>query len=299
MKMNRSTLLLLLAGLVVTVGTAASGPTAAQVGPPRALTFMESVKGTEEIELRWPVAVAAASAEEFAVADAYGPRLLRFRRVGVSWQLDGSAPLPGVPRDLSWDGERYVASLRQGKGLVALEGPELTPEQLPLPPEVVPGPLAVHANGDLLLGDVARHRVLRLSSAGEVRSEVEVPAGITALAATPAGGFLAAVAAEGAVLAFDAAGNQSATWTLPPSDLVPAWPVGLAVESGGDVFVVDRHGGRLLVLDATGQVIGQGSRWGWEPGLLHYPARLTRLPDGLIVVADEGNGRAQIFRRID
>ena len=40
-----------------------------------------------------------------------------------------------------------------------------------------------------------------------------------------------------------------------------------------------------------------GSRKGWEPGLLLFPAGIARLPGGLVVVADEGNGRAQLFRR--
>jgi hypothetical protein len=53
----------------------------------------------------------------------------------------------------------------------------------------------------------------------------------------------------------------------------------------------------VLVLDAAGQVAGVGSRKGSEPGLLLFPAGIARLPGGLVVVADEGNGRAQLFRR--
>ncbi|MGB5816714.1 MAG: hypothetical protein WBI27_16100, partial [Thermoanaerobaculia bacterium] len=133
----------------------------------------------------------------------------------------------------------------------------------------------------------------------ELTAEAPIEGAVTALAATAAGGFLAAVAAQGAVLYFDANGELSATWHLPASGKIPAWPVGLAVEPGGDVVVVDRHAGRLLVLDATGRVVGLGSRKGWEPGLLLYPADLVRLPNGHLLVADEGNGRAQVFRRVD
>ena len=78
---------------------------------------------------------------------------------------------------------------------------------------------------------------------------------------------------------------------------MPAWPTGLAAEPGGNLLVVDRHAGRVLVLDANGQVAGVGSRKGWEPGLLLFPAGIARLPGGAVVVADEGNGRAQLFRR--
>ena len=73
--------------------------------------------------------------------------------------------------------------------------------------------------------------------------------------------------------------------------------MGLAAEPGGNLLVVDRHAGRVLVLDANGQVAGVGARKGWEPGLLLFPAGIARLPGGAVVVADEGNGRAQLFRR--
>jgi hypothetical protein len=299
MSMSRSTLVFLVVGSLSGLWIFSAKPATAQTGAPRVLTFMESIKGNEEVELRWPVALAAASAEEIAVADAFGPRLLRFRRIGVSWQLDHSLQLPGAPVDVIHDGERWVVSMRQGKGLVAFEGPEMLQRPLPLPRNVIPGPLTVFPNGDLLVYDYTGHRVLRLSAEGTLISEAPIVGTVAALAATAAGGFLAAVAAEGSVLSFDANGELSATWDLPASDQIPAWPVGLAVEPGGDIVVVDRHTGRLLVLDATGKVVGLGSRTGWEPGLLLYPAGLARLPNGQFLVADEGNGRAQVFRRID
>jgi DNA-binding beta-propeller fold protein YncE len=78
-------------------------------------------------------------------------------------------------------------------------------------------------------------------------------------------------------------------------DPVPAWPSGLAVAPGGTVYVADRHGHRLLVLDAAGRPTGVGSRKGWEEGLVLFPAGLALLPDGTLLVADEGNGRVQAF----
>jgi len=271
----------------------------AQAPAPRVLSFVELLRGTEDVSLRWPVAVAAASDDEIVVADAHEPRVLRFRRVGVSWQLDKVVSLPAAPADLVWDGRRYVASVRDGQGLVGLEGEDLGQRRLPVPRGVVPGPLAALPGGALLVYDEAGARVVRLSAGGEQAGEFPVAGQVTALAASPSGGFFAAVAAESAVLHFDAAGTLDATWRLPSTQEVPAWPAGLAVEPGGDLLVVDRHGGQLLVLDASGRVKGIGSRRGWDPGLLLFPAGLTRLPGGLVLVADEGNGRAQLFRRSD
>jgi hypothetical protein len=292
--MTRTIPLLLVAGAAA--GLAASHPALAQVGPPRVLVFQEELRGTEKVPVAWPLAVAGASDVEVVVADASGPRLLRFRKVGVSWQLDRAVPIGGAPAGLAWDGRRYVASLRQGAGLVAFEGEDLGQRRLPLPRGVVPGALAAGPGGGLLLYDAAKRSVLRLSAEAAVVGEVAVGHDVAALAGTAAGGFFAAVPAEGSVLHFDAGGKLAATWTLPAFERVPAWPTGLVAEPGGNLLVVDRHAGRVLVLDAAGQVAGVGSRKGSEPGLLLFPAGIARLPGGLVVVADEGNSRAQLFR---
>jgi hypothetical protein len=294
--MTRPTPLLSVAAVAAGLLAVGEPRAAAQAGPPRVLAFQELLKGSDEAPLRWPVAVAAAADDDVAIADAFGPRLLRFRRVGVSWQLDRTVALGGAPAGLAWDGRRYVASLRGG-GLVAFEEAGLVQRPLPLPRGAVPGPLAAFPGGELLVCDEAGRRVLRLSSDGKTTAEVAITGQVTALAASPSGGFYAAIAAEGAVVHVDAAGKVDATWKLPAFEQVPAWPAGLAAEPGGTLLVVDRHAGRLLALDALGQVAGVGSRQGWEPGLLLFPAGIARLPGGLVLVADEGNGRGQLFRR--
>jgi len=286
--------------LALLAGAGLLVPAAAQVRAPRVLSFQESMQGNEDASLRWPVAVAAASDTEVAVADAFSARLLRFRRVGVSWQLDRTVALGAAPVDLVWDGRRYVAALGRQGGLAAFEGEDLVKRPLPLPRGVVPGALASGPAGGLLVYDRAGARVLQLSASGELQGEVPIAGGqVSALAAAPSGGFFAAVPAAGKVLHFDAAGTEDTAFTLPPTDEVPAWPSGLAVDPGGDLVVVDRHAGQILVLDASGEVKGLGSRRGWEPGLLLFPRGVARLPGGLLIVADEGNGRAQLFRRTD
>jgi hypothetical protein len=263
------------------------------------LSSLDVLEGSDDVHLRWPVATASSSAEEILVADAFQPRLLRFRKIGVSWQLEKTVPIEGTPVSLVWDGRRYVAALREGRGLVAFEGSDLAQRVHPLPRGVVPGPMAVYPGGDLLVYDYAGGRALRLGDDGTASAEVAIPGEVTALAVATSGGFYAAVASRGAVLHFDAGGGLQATWSLPSFEEVPAWPVGLAVDPGGDLVVADRHAGRILILDASGNVVGVGARQGWEPGLLRYPAGLALLPDGLVLVADQGNGRLQLFRRTD
>ncbi len=266
--------------------------------PPRILAWDAVVQGDEAHELRWPVAVAAAAAE-IAVADAYGSRLVVFSGVGNTWTAERSLTLPGVPLALVHDGERYLLSLRQGAGLVALEGADFKLRRLPLPADTVPGALAAARGGVLFVHDLARGEVLTLQADGSVVRKTPVAARLTALTAAPGGGFYAVFAARAEVRRYGPSGDELGRWTVPGTGPVPAWPAGVVVEPGGDLLLADRHGGRIVVLDAGGTFSGLGSRRGWNPGLLRFPAGMTQLPDGRLAVADQGNGRVQIFRRID
>lgn len=272
-------------------------PLVAQGATARALTFEEALRGTEDNEVRWPVAVASAGPEEIAVADAFGSRLLLLRRLGAGWTVARAASLPGAPAGLAWDGARYVVSHRgSDAGLTALEGPELLQRRLGLPQGVVPDVLAAAPGGGLLVAVAGGGRVLRLDAGGAVAGEVAVEGRVTGLVAA-AGGFFAAFGEDGVVRRYGAEGREEAVWPLPPEGPVPAWPAGLAATPGGDLLVADRHNGRIVVFDAAGQLSGFGSRKGWDAGLLLFPEGLALLADGRLVVADQGNGRVQVFRR--
>ena len=71
------------------------------------------------------------------------------------------------------------------------------------------------------------------------------------------------------------------------------------VQIEGDLLVLDRHGHRLVLFNSKHRFPGTGARRGWEPGLLLFPAAVTAFPDGRIAVADQMNGRLQIYRRIE
>lgn len=265
---------------------------------PRVLAGESVLKGTRSVELRWPVAVAAATSLEIAVADAWGPRLVIFT------SADGSArtravDLPASPIGVAFDGRRYVVTLRGGRALVAAAAPDFELRLLDLPAGVVPGPLAAVPGGGLLVYDAAGGRVLALDADGNPMGETAVADRLTALAAGAGGGFYAVFAERAEVRRYDAGGGLLATWTVPGEAPVAAWPSGIVVEPGGDLLIADRHAGRIVVLDAAGRLAGVGSRRGWDAGELHFPAGMARLPDGRLAVADQGNGRLQVFRRIE
>jgi DNA-binding beta-propeller fold protein YncE len=135
------------------------------------------------------------------------------------------------------------------------------------------------------------------SGASSGRTPVE--GRLTALAAAPGGGFYAVFADRAELRRYGADGKVLDRWTLPGQPPVPAWPSGIALRPDGDLVVVDRHNGRLLVLNGAGRLELSGARPGWLPGQLRCPAGVAVLPDGRIAVVDQGNGRLQLFREIE
>jgi hypothetical protein len=262
--------------------------------PPRVLAFESVLDGSEEEPLRWPVALAVVSNEELAVADAWRPRLMLFRRVGVSWGVERVVTLAAAPAAVAFDGAQYVVAPRGG-GLVNVGrdgavAPRATPKGL------VVGALAAFPGRALLVYDRAGRRVVRLDEGGAIVAQTVVRETVTGLVADGAGGFWMAIGEAGEVRRVSAAGELVERWKVPGDAPEPAWPAGVAVEPGGRLFVLDRHGGRILALDGEGRAVGVGGREGWDVGLLRYPSALARLPNGGFVVADQGNGRVQTFR---
>ena len=291
--------ILLACAAVAVASVAVSDLDAAQPSLPRVLVFEEAVRGNEDDELRWPVGVAAASDEEFAVADAKPPRLFVFRKLGVSWQLAHTVPLPAAPAGLAHVGNRYVVALRGTEGLMALEGEQLLIRKIGLPQGVVPGVIAARGDGGLLVYDYASGRVFKFDPSGNLLSQTAIDGRATGLAEGPGGEMWVAVGEQSAVLRFDSNGAMTARVEVPGEGPVPSWPVGLVVNRRGEIAVIDRHVGRIVFFEDGGAPFGAGSRRGSEPGLLLFPRAVGILSEGRLIVADEGNGRVQVFRRTD
>jgi hypothetical protein len=267
----------------------------AQVQANRVLTSSAVVDGTREEPLRWPVALAAASADEFAVADAWKPRLLVYRRVGASWSLARAAALSAAPVALAHDGRRYLVALRGTSELATLEGAgAASVGRRKLPSTVAPGALAALSDGSLLVWDASSGRLLELRG-DEVVVRQTIVGTVSALVGDGTGGYWLAVGEAGEVRRYDATNRELARWSVPGEGPTPAWPSGLAVEPAGRLFVADRHGHRVVALDGEGRMVGVGSGRGWERGLLMFPVGLARLSTGELAIGDLGNGRVQTF----
>jgi hypothetical protein len=287
--------------LLVVVLAATTGAATGQGTVETLFAFDEVLTGDDSVRLTWPTAVAVGGLDEIAVADAAGPalRILRNRGGAEGWVVERSIDLPRPAYSLSCGDGEYLVSTRQPGTLLAVGTGNGPRRELALPGSIIPGAVTCLAEGQLVVHDLAAGRLVVLDRELEVRASVELAEAVAALAAGPGGGFYAVLPGAGEVRRYGANGDQLNALAVPGLDPAPAWPVGLIVEDNGRVIVADRHGGRLLVLENSGRWIGSGSRRGWEPGLLRFPADLARMPDGSIAVADQGNGRVQIFRRLE
>ncbi len=283
------------------VAVACTGPASAQGKVATMFAFEEAVAGDDDLRLRWPTAVAAGGNEEIAVADAAGPSLVIFRdqRGGEGWVVHASIELPAPAYSLSCGAEEYLISTRQPGILLTVRKTDYAVRELSLPSGITPGAATCLADDQLLVHDLASGRLLVLDRALKVGVTVEVTEAVAAVARGSGGGFYATLPAVGQVRRYGANGEELSVLAVPSPTTAPAWPVGLIIEDNGEVVVADRHGGRIQVLETSGRWIGSGSRKGWEPGLLRLPADIARLPDGRVIVADLGNGRVQLFRRLE
>jgi len=73
------------------------------------------------------------------------------------------------------------------------------------------------------------------------------------------------------------------------------FPVGLAADRKGHIFVVDKNGSRIVILGRDGSFQGQQLGMGWKEGLLRYPSQICVSGGGELIIADSGNNRVQIF----
>jgi hypothetical protein len=256
------------------------------------------VDSEDSAAVQIPTGVAAGSDSELAVIDVQDNRMTLFQFSGVEWTVKRTVELAGAPLAIAHDGTRYLVSLRGGQGLVAVEGPNHTLRPVSLPVGAVAGALAGISGGGFLVHDTAGHQILHLTREGKAERMTPVQAGVVGLAAASGGGFFVSLPAEGEILTYDATGKLSERWPVPPWAPVPAWPVAM-VQFEGDLIVLDRHGHRLALFDSRNRLQGIGARRGWEPGLLLFPAGLAVFPDGRVVVADQMNGRVQIYKRIE
>ncbi|UCF66211.1 MAG: hypothetical protein JSV80_10455 [Acidobacteriota bacterium] len=274
-------------------------PAWAQGSAQTLLVWESAIYGLEELSLRWPVALAMRSEDEIVVVDAYDDKLVVFTNDTGGWIGRRKVALPASPASAAYAGGRYFVSLRGERHgeLISFDPDRWAQRPVPLPRGVVAGALAGGKDGTLAVHDQAGSEVLILDAKGSVRAKIPLAGPVHALTVAPGGALYAASPQLARVVRVGEDGAIEQEFDVPGMSPERAWPVSVAVDTGGELYVVDRHAGRVVVLDAAGALSGFGSREGWDEGLLRHPAALALTPGGRVVIADQGNGRVQVFLR--
>jgi 6-phosphogluconolactonase (cycloisomerase 2 family) len=118
------------------------------------------------------------------------------------------------------------------------------------------------------------------------------------------GGFVDFAVEDGAVWALETQGGKLFRFredggierTFEVGDHV-GFPVSLALDPTGFVYVLDRHRSSVAVYGVDGRFRYRFLGPGQAQGQLQFPRQLRFDPWGRLCIVDEGNGRVEIFSR--
>ena len=154
---------------------------------------------------------------------------------------------------------------------------------------------------NLYILDVFSRRVIMMNSRGQYLQHFRFPAKY---------GFFTDLTVDfkGNILLIDSVNARVFSNTKSPAAFSPItaslkqymrFPTGITTDERGRIYLVDRNGGRIIILGQDGSYLGRLSAMGWKEGLLNYPSQICLNDNGEIFVADTNNSRVQIFSLIE
>jgi len=190
---------------------------------------------------------------------------------GNLWVLDSGLVAPQRLQKFNEKGEWIKSAAPSGAGAGQLSGSSAA--------------IAVDSQNNLWVADTGNNRIVEFNSNGSFVQTFGTNVNKTKV---EAGGTEAeknlCTAASGNVC-------QAATAGSLPGQLKA--PKGIAITSGGNVWVADTGNNRIQKFSPSGAVLNTNSGEGTEPGKLKEPQAITVAPDGSIWVADTGNNRIE------
>lgn len=260
-----------------------------------------------DIALNHPEGVAC-NDSSFLVADTENSRIVRYAMTPERLTPEAVFPLPetspliiqtSTKGDIySLDGKTRTIVKISADGKVT---GKVEPKKLPLPKAFIPRSFKLDKQDNIYLLDIFSERVLVLNAAEEYLRQVAFPAGysfFSDLAISPQGEIYLLDSVAGAIYI---ANPTAESFELLSSGLKEHmnFPVSLALDSKGVLYLSDQYGSGLALVGHDGSFQGRKFGLGWEDGQLYYPAQLCINNQDTLIIADRNNSRVQVFNILD
>ena len=274
---------------------------------PVKIKFVQSIydddKGTG---LKYPEGVACTD-EYFIVADTGNNRLVKYTyqdKIVKAAEFDMPVTAPIVAQ-VNSKGEIYALDERDRRILILnADGTEkgyLSPKGSPVARKMVPRSFKIDRNDRIYILDIFEGLVLVLDPAGNYLRHIQFPEQFgffSDLAVDKQGTVYLVDSTEAAVYSAAPNVDQFAPLTKGMKEYMN-YPTHIALDSSGIIYLVDKHGGSLVLIGRDGSFLGHKFGYGWRESEFYYPAQICISPGGNIFVADSNNSRVQMFTTVE
>jgi streptogramin lyase len=286
-----------------------AGPAPAFSGESVKLNYVATLYADADGEgLKHPEGVAC-GVDSFWVADTGNSRLLRLSMQEERLTADGVFPLTSNSAPIvvqidskgniyALDGrERRIIKLSgvgEHKGFLALP-------DLPGAKESVLRSFKIDAKDNIYLLDVFAERVVLLNPDGKYIKQIPFPKGygfFSDLVVDEQGAIYLIDSVKAVVYSALGGSDGFAPLTQSMKDVMN-FPVSIALDSRGIVYLIDQYGSGLVLLGRDGSFLGRKLGQGWTETQLYYPSQLCVSPAGHLFIADRSNSRVQLFTVVE
>ncbi len=257
------------------------------------------------VGLKQPEGVACNDRSTLIVGDTGNGRLIRYTIEDGNVKPAGEIRVPQVTNpirvQMNSKGEIFALDGRQRRIARLAPGGEfkdyLSPEGIPSPASFVPRSFKIDRSDNMYILDIFSSRVLVLSPEGKYQRHLEFPKG---------SGFFSDLAVDfkGTVFLLDSVKAMVLQAPKDAKGFTPltkglrehlSFPTFITADGRGVLYVVDEHGGGIVILGQDGSFLGRQLAMGWNEGLLYYPSQMCLTEKGEVFIADRGNSRVQVF----
>lgn len=240
-----------------------------------------------------------ADKELYYIVDSGRNRLLSFNRNGDLLSIFNAGKALSIPFDIvknDADGVWIVEKGRNSLSYIALKEKKVTPNTLTYKGELV-YPDRIEADSDILyVLNKATGNIISYSNKLEALNRFscsECPWGFVDFKIHNQK-LWALDQANKTIRCFNLNGKLIKTFELGKT---VNFPVSLAIEKTGFMYVLDRQRRNIVVYDRNGVFKYRFLEKGIARGQLYYPSEIRFDPWGRLCMVDEGNARVEIFKR--